>query len=179
MVEGVDDCIRIAEEVAQDEDDAPARDALGDFMHDRGGIRLAARLQNRFLTGETTENPINAKGKRVLVIGGGDTGSDCVGTAIRHGAESVTQIEIMPKPPTTRSPSTPWPLWPYEMRTSSSHLEGCERRWSLNSLRFLGTSRITVVGTGAFDNRKMQLIDGRIPDLILIAVDERTDKRPL
>ena len=118
------------------------------------GIHLALEFlggQNRFLTGETTVNPINAKGKRVLVIGGGDTGSDCVGTAIRHGAESVTQIEIMPKPPTTRSPSTPWPLWPYEMRTSSSHLEGCERRWSLNSLRFLGKDRITGVEVESVD----------------------------
>ena len=76
--------------------------------------------------------------KNVLVIGGGDTGSDCVGTATRQGAASVTQIEIMPKPPEERSPSTPWPLWPYMLRTSSSHLEGCTRRWDLNSLRFTG-----------------------------------------
>ena len=110
-----------------------------------GGIHLALELlegQNRFLTGEIAEAPINAKGKHVLVIGGGDTGSDCVGTSIRQGAASVTQIEIMPKPPDTRDPSTPWPLWPYMLRTSSSHKEGCERRWNLNSLRFLpGGSR--------------------------------------
>ena len=109
------------------------------------GIHLALELlegQNRFLTGEIDAPPINAKGKDVLVIGGGDTGSDCVGTAIRHGAKSVTQIEIMPKPPEERSDSTPWPLWPYMLRTSSSHKEGCERRWNLNSLRFLsGGSR--------------------------------------
>ena len=106
-----------------------------------GGIHLALELlegQNRFLTGEIAEAPINAKGKHVLVIGGGDTGSDCVGTSIRQGAASVTQIEIMPKPPDTRDPSTPWPLWPYMLRTSSSHKEGCERRWNLNSLRFVG-----------------------------------------
>ena len=105
------------------------------------GIHLALELlegQNRFLTGEIDAPPINAKGKDVLVIGGGDTGSDCVGTAIRHGAKSVTQIEIMPKPPDGRSDSTPWPLWPYMLRTSSSHKEGCERRWNLNSLRFVG-----------------------------------------
>lgn len=118
------------------------------------GIHLALEFlggQNRFLTGEAPSNPISAKGKRVLVIGGGDTGSDCVGTAIRHGAKSVMQIEIMPKPPTTRSPSTPWPLWPYELRTSSSHLEGCERRWNLNSLRFLGKDAVTGVEVETVD----------------------------
>ena len=106
-----------------------------------GGIHLALEFlegQNRFLTGEISEPPVSARGRRVLVVGGGDTGSDCVGTAIRHGAASVAQIEIMPKPPEFRAPSTPWPLWPNKLRTSSSHLEGCERRWGLNSLRFLG-----------------------------------------
>ncbi len=105
-----------------------------------GGIHLALELlegQNRFLTGEIDSAPISAKGKNVLVIGGGDTGSDCVGTSIRQGAASVTQIEIMPKPPDERDPSTPWPLWPYMLRTSSSHKEGCTRRWNLNSLRFI------------------------------------------
>ena len=112
------------------------------------GIHLALELlegQNRFLTGEIDAPPINAKGKDVLVIGGGDTGSDCVGTAIRHGAKSVTQIEIMPRPPDDRSVSTPWPLWPYMLRTSSSHKEGCERRWNLNSLRFVGDDAVAGV----------------------------------
>ena len=105
------------------------------------GIHLALELlegQNRFLAGELDAPPIDADGKDVLVIGGGDTGSDCVGTAIRHGAKSVTQIEIMPRPPDERGASTPWPLWPYMLRTSSSHKEGCQRRWNLNSLRFVG-----------------------------------------
>ena len=112
------------------------------------GIHLALELlegQNRFLTGELPEPPISAKGRDVLVIGGGDTGSDCVGTAIRHGAKSVTQIEIMPKPPEERDASTPWPLWPYMLRTSSSHKEGCIRRWNLNSLRFVGDGRVSGV----------------------------------
>ena len=107
------------------------------------GVHLALELlegQNRFLAGEIPEAPISAKGKKVLVIGGGDTGSDCVGTSIRQGAKSVAQIEIMPKPPDKRDASTPWPLWPYMMRTSSSHKEGCERRWNLNSLRFVENS---------------------------------------
>ena len=110
-----------------------------------GGIHLALELlegQNRFLTGEIAEPPISAKGKKVLVIGGGDTGSDCVGTSIRQGAASVTQIEIMPKPPDERDASTPWPLWPYMLRTSSSHKEGCERRWNLNSLKFVGKDSV-------------------------------------
>ena len=107
------------------------------------GVHLALELlegQNRFLTDEIPAAPISAKGKKVLVIGGGDTSSDCVGTSIRQGAKSVMQIEIMPKPPDERDASTPWPLWPYMLRTSSSHKEGCERRWNLNSLRFVENS---------------------------------------
>ena len=109
------------------------------------GVHLALELlegQNRFLTDEIPAAPISAKGKKVLVIGGGDTGSDCVGTSIRQGAKSVTQIEIMPKPPEERDASTPWPLWPYMLRTSSSHKEGCERRWNLNSLKFVGKDSV-------------------------------------
>ena len=112
------------------------------------GVHLALELlegQNRFITGEIPAAPISAKGKKVLVIGGGDTGSDCVGTSIRQGAKSVAQIEIMPKPPDERDASTPWPLWPYMLRTSSSHKEGCERRWNLNSLRFIGDGHVSGV----------------------------------
>lgn len=95
--------------------------------------------QNRLVSGEHTgDHPYSARGKRVLVIGGGDTGSDCVGTSIRQGAASVVQIEIMPSPPEKRSPSTPWPLWPYLLRTSSSHMEGCERKWNIATKAFLG-----------------------------------------
>ena len=115
---------------------------------EKKGIHLALEYlggQNRALGGEIAANPIDAKGKRVLVIGGGDTGSDCVGTAIRQGAASVAQIEIMPKPPEERSSSTPWPEWPYQLRTSSSHKEGCERRWNLNSLKFVGDGSVAGV----------------------------------
>ena len=94
--------------------------------------------QNRFNSGELSELPVSAKGRRVLVIGGGDTGSDCVGTCNRQGAAAVTQIEIMPRPSETRPASNPWPDWPRIMRTSSSHEEGCIRRWSLSTLRFIG-----------------------------------------
>ena len=87
----------------------------------------------------STMPPLSAKGKNVVVIGGGDTGSDCVGTCFRQGAASVTQYEILPKPPPSRDPiTTPWPLWPTKMRSSSSHLEGCERRWGVTTEAFLG-----------------------------------------
>jgi glutamate synthase (NADPH/NADH) small chain len=100
-----------------------------DFLHQ----------QNRRISGEKiNEEDILATGKNVLVIGGGDTGSDCVGTSIRQGAASVTQIEIMPEPPEERDTSTPWPLWPYRKRTSSSHREGCERMWNVMSKSFEG-----------------------------------------
>ncbi len=96
--------------------------------------------QNKVVAGRqiSEEERILAKDKKVLVIGGGDTGSDCVGTSIRQRAESVTQIEILPKPPATRENNNPWPYWPNTLRTSSSHMEGCERRWSLSTKRFIG-----------------------------------------
>lgn len=108
------------------------------------GIYFAMEMlaqQNRVLAGQTfgKEERINAKGKHVLVIGGGDTGSDCIGTSNRHGAASVTQIEIMPKPPVGHNDATPWPQWPVVLKTSSSHEEGCIRRWSLASNKFIGT----------------------------------------
>lgn len=84
------------------------------------------------------DNRITAENRKVLVIGGGDTGSDCVGTAIRQGALSVTQIEILPKPPEKRSVDNPWPYYAKTLKTSTSHEEGCERRWGLSTLRFLG-----------------------------------------
>ncbi len=81
---------------------------------------------------------ISAEGKNVVVIGGGDTGSDCIGTSIRHGALSVTQLEILPKPPEKENKELTWPNWPNKLRTSSSHEEGCERMWSVTTKRFVG-----------------------------------------
>jgi glutamate synthase (NADPH/NADH) small chain len=97
-------------------------------------------FQNRALAGESNDGlePITAYGKRVAVIGGGDTGSDCVGTANRQGAMRVTQIEVLPRPPEHRAPEEPWPLWPKVLKTSSSHLEGSERIWSVNTKAFIG-----------------------------------------
>ncbi len=89
---------------------------------------------------------ISAKGKRVVVIGGGDTGSDCVGTALRQRARSVTQVEILPQPPLERTEDNPWPFWPQTLRTSSSHQEGCERLWSLRTTKIIGKEgRVTAL----------------------------------
>jgi glutamate synthase (NADPH/NADH) small chain len=96
--------------------------------------------QNKICNGESLEgcHPVSARDKVVIVIGGGDTGSDCVGTARRQGAKKIYQLEILPKPPEQRPPDTPWPTWPRIMRTSSSQEEGCERRWSVMTTRLTG-----------------------------------------
>jgi glutamate synthase (NADPH/NADH) small chain len=86
------------------------------------------------------KNPINAAGKHVVVIGGGDTGSDCVGTSNRHGAASITQFELMPKPPVQENKPLVWPYWPTKLRTSSSHDEGCSRDWSVATKEFIGAN---------------------------------------
>jgi NAD(P)H-dependent glutamate synthase small subunit len=88
---------------------------------------------------DKSEKRISAKGKNVIVIGGGDTGSDCVGTEIRQGAKSIWQLEILPKPPADYNPETPWPQYPRILRTSTSHEEGCERRWSVTTKKLVGS----------------------------------------
>jgi len=127
-------CLAIGSETPRDLN-APGRELKG--------IHFALEFlgqQNRTLEGIKVPDSerIMAKGKHVLVIGGGDTGSDCVGTANRHGALSITQIEILPKPPENYNPETPWPQWPQILKTSSSHVEGCNRRWNLTTNRFIG-----------------------------------------
>lgn len=121
----------------------PGRDLKGVYL----ALELLAQ-QNQILTGEiaSTDDPSlplggaggGFTGKDVLVIGGGDTGSDCIGTAHRQGCNSVTQIEIMPKPPVGHNDATPWPNWPVILKTTSSHEEGCTRRWNINTLEFIG-----------------------------------------
>ncbi|MEM9992209.1 MAG: glutamate synthase subunit beta [Bacteroidota bacterium] len=98
------------------------------------------KQNNKRVAGDNipTDVTLSAKDRNVLVIGGGDTGSDCVGTSNRHGATTVTQIELLAKPPATRSEDTPWPLWPMQLRTSSSHEEGCERKWAILTKKFIG-----------------------------------------
>jgi glutamate synthase (NADPH) small chain len=106
------------------------------------GVHFAMQYlpqQNRRVAGDTvTEREITAKGKHVVILGGGDTGSDCHGTAIRQGARSVRSWELLPKPPEERTPSMPWPYWPMILRTSSSHEEGGSRDWSVSTKRFSG-----------------------------------------
>ena len=125
---------------------------------DLKGVHLALELlgqQNRVLAGMefSKDERVTAKGKDVLVIGGGDTGSDCIGTSHRQGAKSVTQIEIMPQPPVGHNDATPWPNWPVILKTTSSHEEGCTRRWNINTLEFLGNKDGKLTGV------KVQPID--------------------
>jgi len=96
--------------------------------------------KNRQVSGQTEfdHEVITARDKHVVVIGGGDTGADCTGTSNREKAKSITQIELLSKPPATRDASTPWPLWPMELRTSSSHEEGCDRKWAILTKEFIG-----------------------------------------
>ena len=104
------------------------------------GIHFALEFlipQNKEVAGDGA-NPINVKGKHVVVIGGGDTGSDCVGTSNRHGAVSVTQLEVMPQPPAQENKDLTWPYWPLKLRTSSSHEEGCVREFAVSTKEFIG-----------------------------------------
>ena len=139
-------------------------------------------LQNKVNAGDKVEGQILATGKHVVVIGGGDTGSDCVGTSNRQGAKSVTQFELMPQPPEHENKDMTWPYWPVKMRTSSSHEEGCERDWAITTREFRGSKgKVTeLVGcrvewTAGEDGRmKMTEIEGSeftIPaDLVLFAM---------
>jgi glutamate synthase (NADPH/NADH) small chain len=108
------------------------------------GIHLAMDYltqQNKRNAGDAiTGEPITAKGKNVVIIGGGDTGSDCLGTAHRQGCAEAHQFEILPEPPPIRAESTPWPLWPMQLRSSHAHEEGCDRKWSVSTTKFTGHS---------------------------------------
>jgi glutamate synthase (NADPH/NADH) small chain len=103
-------------------------------------------LANRVQEGDLDVPPISARGRHVVVIGGGDTGADCLGTVLRQGAASVHQLEIMPRPPDHRDPSTPWPQWPMLLRTSAAHEEGGDRLWSVSTQRFIGDRGGRVAG---------------------------------
>jgi glutamate synthase (NADPH/NADH) small chain len=143
------------------------------------GIHFAMEFlpqQNRRVSGESIGNiqPILAKGKHVVVIGGGDTGSDCIGTSIRQGALSVTNFEIMPEPPVKEDKQMVWPQWPLKLRVSSSHEEGAEREFAVNTVKFSGTNgRITKLHCVHVD-AKFQPVPGsefEIPaDLVLLAM---------
>jgi glutamate synthase (NADPH/NADH) small chain len=132
------------------------------------GIHFAMEFlpqQNKVVAGEKVEGQILATGKHVVVIGGGDTGSDCVGTSNRHGARSVTQFELLPMPPEHEDKAMTWPYWPIKLRTSSSHEEGCERAFAISTKAF-------VEGTGKDKGRvkairtvRIEMKDGRIVEV--------------
>jgi glutamate synthase (NADPH/NADH) small chain len=118
------------------------------------GIHFAMEFlpqQNHRCEGDTIDPAvaISAEGKRVIILGGGDTGADCLGTSLRQGAKSVHQFEIMPKPPEERAGSTPWPLWPLQLRTETSHEEGGVRDWGINSISFTGDAKGNVTALNA------------------------------
>ncbi len=146
---------------------------------DLDGVHFAMEFlpqQNRRVSGEPigTNEPILASGKHVVVIGGGDTGSDCIGTSVRQGAVSVTQLEIMPKPPEKENKSLVWPLWPLKLRTSSSHEEGAERDFAVMTSEFVGANgRVKKIRCVRVDE-KMQPIPGSEfelkADLVLLAL---------
>lgn len=128
------------------------------------GVHFAMEFlgkQNQVIGGEISQNPISAKGKHVLVIGGGDTGSDCIGTSQRHGAASIAQLELLPKPPQRRTTTNPWPEWPMTLRTSSSHEEGGERLYSVLTKEFVGDAEGKVLGLTVV-NLEWKYQDGRM-----------------
>ena len=146
-----------------------------------GGIYQAMEYlppANRVQQGDFEETSISARAKHVVIIGGGDTGADCLGTAIRQGAASITQLEIMPRPPDMRAGTNPWPQWSMVYRTSSAHEEGGERVFSVNTDRFLaddhGNVRALVLNEVVFNNGKFEIIEGterELPcDLVLLAL---------
>lgn len=118
-------------------------------------------LSNQDLESNLLEEEVTAMGKHVVVIGGGDTGSDCVGTSIRQGALSVTQFELLPKPPASRTPLMPWPTYPMVLKTSSSHEEGCERRWAVATKEFIGDAQGRLTGVKTVELEWKASEDGR------------------
>ena len=135
-------------------------------------------LQNKVVAGDKFDDQIMATDKHVVVIGGGDTGSDCVGTSNRHGAKSITQFELMPQPPESENKMLAWPYWPLKMRTSSSHEEGCDRDWSIATKSFVddgnGKVKELVASKVKWENGKMNEIPGSEfklkADLVLLAM---------
>ena len=147
---------------------------------DLDGIHFAMEFlpqQNKVNAGDKLKNQLRADGKHVIVIGGGDTGSDCVGTSNRHGAASVTQFEVMPQPPEVENRPMTWPYWPLKLRTSSSHEEGCSREFAISTKEFIGEKgRVTGLKTVHVEFKDGKLVE--IPgtekeykaDLVLLAM---------
>ena len=150
-------------------------------LHTKGVEAKGVEQAMDFLTQQTKvlfgkkldRKQISAKGKNVIVIGGGDTGSDCVGTSNRQGAKTVTNFEIMPKPPINRSKTTPWPFWPLQLKTSSSHKEGCDRNWLINTKEFITNKKGELTGLKTVEVA-WKMIPGERPQLIEIDDTEKT-----
>ncbi len=144
---------------------------------DANGVEQAMEFltqQTKNLFGSKFEGDlITAEGKDVIVIGGGDTGSDCVGTSNRQGAKSVTNFEIMPKPPLGRSDTTPWPFWPLQLKTSSSHEEGCDRNWLINTKEFVTNDKNELIALKTVEVQ-WKLVPGERPELIERPGTEKT-----
>ncbi|MFQ3297098.1 MAG: glutamate synthase (NADPH/NADH) small chain [Polaribacter sp.] len=128
--------------------------------------------QTKALFGATIKDQIMATDKDVIVIGGGDTGSDCIGTSNRHGAKTVVNFEIMPKPPGHRSATTPWPFWPLQLKTSSSHKEGAERNWLINTKEFIKDQNGKLIALKTV-NVEWKIVLGEKPQLIEIPDTEK------
>jgi glutamate synthase (NADPH/NADH) small chain len=147
---------------------------------DLDGVHFAMEFlpqQNKINAGDLLKDPIRADGKHVVVIGGGDTGSDCVGTSNRQGASSVTQFEVMPQPPEVENRPLTWPYWPLKMRTSSSHEEGCERAFAISTKEFTGAKgRVTGLKTVHVEFKDGKLVEiagtekSYKADLVLLAM---------
>ena len=149
---------------------------------DLDGVHFAMEFlpqQNKVVAGDKLKGQIMATGKHVIVIGGGDTGSDCVGTSNRHGAASVTQFELLPMPPEQENKPLVWPYWPTKLRTSSSHEEGCEREFAIATKEFVarqGKGRVTALRTVRIEMKDGKLVE--VPgteqeykaDLVLLAM---------
>ena len=129
--------------------------------------------QTKVVFGKKVENQILATDKNVIVIGGGDTGSDCIGTSNRQGAKAVVNFEIMPKPPEDRSPSTPWPYWPLQLKTSSSHKEGAERNWLINTKEFVKDEDGKLIALKTV-NVEWKMVPGQRPQLQEVPGTEKT-----
>ncbi len=128
--------------------------------------------QTKVVHGQTIEDQVMATDKNVIVIGGGDTGSDCIGTSNRHGAKSVVNFEIMPKPPGDRDASTPWPYWPLKLKTSSSHKEGVDRNWLINTKEFVTDENNKLVAVKTVEV-KWEIVPGERPKLIEVEGSEK------
>ena len=132
------------------------------------GVHFAMEFlpqQNRVNAGDAVEGQILATGKHVIVIGGGDTGSDCVGTSNRHGAKSVTQFELLPMPPEHENKALTWPYWPIKLRTSSSHEEGCEREFAISTQQFMSGEGKDQGRVRAIRTARIEMKDGKVVEL--------------